>query len=122
MVSRASGSSPAGRYEWRGRIIGSLSQRVGCRLFVCGAHRGFGYATATADSSTAVAAARITSSTKRGWESIGTWLLSTSYVVAPMRFATKRSRSGGTVRSLLATMYQLGFDLQATPSALWPNR
>ena len=39
-----------------------------------------------------------------------------------MRFATKRSRSGWTVRSFLATMYQLGFALQAVPSILWLNK
>src|SRR5690349_21308967 len=65
---------------------------------------------------TASAAFRITSSTKSGWDSIGTWLLSVSKVFAPIRFATKRSKAGWIVRSLLATMYQLGFDLQAVPS------
>ena len=39
-----------------------------------------------------------------------------------MRFATKRSSSGCTVRSLVATRYQLGFDLQAVPSTFWLNR
>jgi hypothetical protein len=63
---------------------------------------------------TAFAASRITSTTKLGLESIGTWLAATSYVVAPIRLATARSSSGWTVRSLVATMYQLGFDLQAT--------
>src|SRR5271156_2282279 len=43
-------------------------------------------------------------------------------VVAPIRFATKRSRSGWTVRSFSATMYQLGFDLQAVPSTFLLNR
>src|SRR5260370_976481 len=33
-----------------------------------------------------------------------------------MRLARKRSQSGWTVRSFMATMYQLGFDLQAVPS------
>ena len=47
---------------------------------------------------------------------------STSKVVAPIRFATKRSQSGWTVRSWLATMYQLGFDFQAVPSTFWLNR
>jgi hypothetical protein len=41
-------------------------------------HPGLRYATVAADSWTALAASRITSSTKAGWESIGTWLLSTS--------------------------------------------
>ena len=44
-----------------------------------------------------------------------TWLLFASTVVAPMRFATKRWRSGCTVRSAFATMNQLGFDFQAAP-------
>jgi len=60
--------------------------------------------------------------TKSGWESMGTWLLATSCVVAPIRFATNRSMSGWTVRSFLATMYQLGFDLQAVPPTFALNR
>jgi hypothetical protein len=48
-----------------------------------------------------------------------TWLLAVSTVMAPMRFARKRCSSGCTVRSLVATMYQLGFDLQAVPSTFW---
>ena len=42
-----------------------------------------------------------------------------------MRLAAKRSSSGWTVRSFLATMYQLGFDLQtapSTPSGLHPYK
>src|SRR6476659_1677112 len=39
-----------------------------------------------------------------------------------MRFAAERSSSGWTVRSSLATMYQLGFDFQATPSTFCKNR
>src|SRR6476660_1529997 len=70
----------------------------------------------------ALAASRITPSTRSGLDSMGTWLLAPSTVVAPIRFATKRSRSGWTVRSFLATMYQLGFDLQATPSPCCVNR
>src|SRR5215472_14776802 len=58
----------------------------------------------------------MTSSTKSGWDKIGTWLLSVSKTIAPIRFATKRSNSGWIVRSFVATMYQLGFDLQAVPS------
>jgi hypothetical protein len=55
---------------------------------------------AEVDAWTVVAAFRITSITRLGLESIGTWLLSTSTVVAPIRLATKRSSSGGlTVRS-----------------------
>src|SRR6516162_11940409 len=71
---------------------------------------------------TAVAAFRITSSTKSGWDNIGTWLLSVSKVVAPIRFETKRSNSGWIVRSFVATMYQLGFDLQAVPSTFCLNK
>ena len=39
-----------------------------------------------------------------------------------MRFAAKRSSSGWTVWSFLATMYQLGFDFHAVPGALRLNR
>src|SRR5271167_1454377 len=39
-----------------------------------------------------------------------------------MRFAAKRSKSGWTVRSSVATIDQLGFDRQATPSSFWVNR
>ena len=51
-----------------------------------------------------VAAVRIASITRLGFESMGTWLLLTSYVLAPMRFAMKRCNSGRTVRSFVATM------------------
>src|SRR5216684_3621933 len=53
---------------------------------------------------------------------MGTWLLATSVVVAPIRLATNRSMSGWTVRSFLATMYQLGFDFQAVPATFALNR
>src|SRR5258705_6291270 len=39
---------------------------------------------------TAAAALRITSSTARGWESIGTWLLFTSTVVAGLPLSAQR--------------------------------
>src|SRR5438093_271390 len=39
-----------------------------------------------------------------------------------MRCATKRSSSGCTVRSSMATMYQLGFVFHATPDAFRLNR
>src|SRR5262249_4710441 len=39
-----------------------------------------------------------------------------------MRFATKRSSSGWTVRSSVATMYQLGFERHAAPPTFWSNR
>jgi hypothetical protein len=71
---------------------------------------------------TVFAALRITSKTKPGWESIGTWLLSVSKVVAPMRLATKRCSSGWTVRSSFATMYQLRFDSHAVPWTFWAKR
>src|SRR3989442_3891931 len=57
---------------------------------------------ATAAPCTAFAAVRITSITNLGLGSIGTWLLSTSDVVAPIRFAMARSRSGSTVRSFFS--------------------
>ncbi len=53
---------------------------------------------------------------------MGTWLLATSVTLAPMRFETKRSSSGCTVRSCVATMYQLGFDFYAVPSTFWLNK
>jgi hypothetical protein len=65
---------------------------------------------------------RITSITACGCDSITTWLLATSVVVAPMRLARKRSQSGWIVRSFLATMYQLGFDLHAVPPTFAANR
>src|SRR5271170_416688 len=72
---------------------------------------------------TDLAASRITSSTTLGWESMGTWLDATSVTLAPMRFAAKRSKSGWTVRSWVATMDQLGFDRHAMPpSYFWVNR
>src|ERR1700756_5243201 len=71
---------------------------------------------------TAFAAVRITSITRSGWESMGTWLLSSSYVVAAIRLAKKRSRSGCTVWSFFPTMYQLGFDFQAVPPTFASNR
>ena len=51
------------------------------------------------DDVTAFAALRMTSSTRAGLESMGTWLLAVSTVMAPMRFATERCSSGCTVRS-----------------------
>src|SRR5882672_9149096 len=64
----------------------------------------------------------MTSITKSGWESMGTWLLATSVTLAPIRLATNHSMSGWTVRSFLATMYQLGFDFQAVPPTFALNR
>ena len=44
---------------------------------------------------------------------MATWLVATSVVVAPMRFANERSAAGGMASSLTATMYQVGNDFQA---------
>ena len=41
------------------------------------------------------------------------WLAFSSIVLAPMRLAMKRSRSGLIVRSSVETAYQLGFERQA---------
>ena len=71
---------------------------------------------------TDLAAIRIASSTTFGCDSIGTWLLSTSKVVAPIRLAAVRSRSGCTAWSLLATMYQLGLVRHPMPSHFPLNR
>ena len=57
-----------------------------------------------------------------GCNTITTWLLATSVVVAPMRLARKRSQSGWIVLSFWATMYQLGFDFQAVPATFASNR
>ena len=51
----------------------------------------------------------ITAATSFGFESIGTWLVSNSVVVAFMRFAKKRSSSGAIAWSFLPTMYHDGF-------------
>src|SRR5271156_4263498 len=71
---------------------------------------------------TAAQALWITSSTACGCESIGTWLLFSSTVVAPMRLAQNRCRSGWTARSSAAPMYQVGFVRQPIPSSFWPNK
>src|SRR5215471_10223233 len=101
-------STPLSNFKRSGEVLAIVVDGVGATISQP-------YAVAVF-SVTASAAFRITSSTKLGWDSIGTWLLSVSKVFAPIRFATKRSKSGWMVRSLLATMYQLGFDLQAVPS------
>src|ERR1700733_6895592 len=64
---------------------------------------------------TDAASLRMASITTSGFESMATWLLATSYVVASIRFATKRSSSGFTVWSSVPTMYAHGFDFQAAP-------
>jgi len=43
----------------------------------------------------AAAAVSMSLTTSSGWETIGTWLVGTSTVVAPMRLANTRSASGG---------------------------
>ena len=48
-----------------------------------------------------------------GWLISERWLALTSIVLAPIRFAMKRSRSGSIVRSSVETAYQLGFDRHA---------
>ena len=48
-----------------------------------------------------------------GWEISDKWLAFTSMVLAFIRFAMKRSRSGLIVRSSVDTAYQLGFERQA---------
>ena len=53
---------------------------------------------------------------------MATWLLSIGCVLALMRFAKKRCRSGWTVSSLLHKTYQLGFDFHATPGACLVKR
>src|SRR5262249_52816146 len=67
------------------------------------------------------AASMMTAATSLGFESIGTWLVSSSFVVALMRFAKKRSSSGSIARSLLATMYHDGFVFHATLDTLAPK-
>src|SRR6187401_581203 len=64
----------------------------------------------TATDSAAVLTSIVTSS---GCDTIATWLVGTSTVVAPMRLANCRSASGGIAWSPSATMYQEGSDLQA---------
>src|SRR5258706_12541037 len=60
------------------------------------------------------AASMITCATSAGFESIGTWLVGSATVFfAFIAFANFLSRPGGVMRSLVATMYQLGFVFQA---------
>src|SRR5258708_1904018 len=62
---------------------------------------------------TARAAVSISLKTSRGWEIKGTWLESTSTVLAAMRFARKRSISGLRALSFFATIYHEGIVFQA---------
>src|SRR5258705_9149454 len=59
--------------------------------------------------------------TSFGFDSIGTWLVLNSVVVAFMRFAKKRSSSGGMAWSNLATMYHDGFVFHAAVDTLVPK-
>src|SRR5260370_12285834 len=57
---------------------------------------------------TDAAAAKMTSATALGFDSIATWLDSTAVILALAALAMAISRSGGIIRSCLATTYQLG--------------
>src|SRR5262249_18208060 len=59
------------------------------------------------------AAFRIRFAIVSGCDISETWLAFTSIVLAPIRFAMKRWRSGLMVRSSVDTAYQLGFDRHA---------
>src|SRR6202171_2506306 len=63
----------------------------------------------------------MTAATSAGFESIGTWLLVISVVVAFIRFAKKRSSSGAIALSSLDTMYHDGFVCHATVDTLVPK-
>src|SRR5258705_46429 len=67
------------------------------------------------------AASMMTAATSFGFESIGTWLVSSSFVVAFMRFAKKLSSSGAIARSFAATMYHDGFVFHATLDTFAPK-
>src|SRR4030095_5093068 len=64
------------------------------------------------------AASMITAATSFGFESIGTWLVFNSVVVAFTRFAKNRSSSGAIAPSSLDTMYHDGFVFHATVDTL----
>src|SRR6266850_7884281 len=64
------------------------------------------------------AASMMTAATAFGCDSIGTWLVFNSVVVAFMRFAKKRSSSGAIAPSRLDTMYHDGFAFHATADTL----
>jgi hypothetical protein len=63
---------------------------------------------------TEFAALRITSSTRSGCDSIGTWLLATSTMVAAIRFATKRCSLNGAVF--------VGHDVPAGDARFWGEK
>jgi hypothetical protein len=56
----------------------------------------------------------MTAATSFGFESIDTWLVSSSVVVAFMRFAKERSKSGAIAASCFDTMYHDGSVFHAT--------
>src|SRR5258708_36210628 len=119
VYSRDDHSHPGLRRCRQGRRRPTPSEPGSAGRAHAGVTRGL-YAAAVARA--AFAAFRITSITGCGCDSMATWLLFTSTVVAPMRLARKRSRSGWTVRSSVATRDQLGFDFHAVPSTFWLNR
>ena len=61
----------------------------------------------------AAAAVSIIVTTSPGWDTIATWFVGTSVVVAPIRAANCRSASGGIAWSPSATRNQDGSDFQA---------
>src|SRR4030095_16929069 len=63
----------------------------------------------------------MTAATALGCESIGTWLVFNSVVVAFIRFAKNRSSSGAMALSSLDTMYQDGFVFHATFETFAPK-
>ena len=63
----------------------------------------------------------MTAATALGCESIATWLVFSSVVVAFMRFAKKRSSSGAITWSRAETMYHAGFDFHAAVETCAPN-
>src|SRR5262245_53387049 len=63
----------------------------------------------------------MTAATSFGFDSIATWLASNSVVVAFIRFAKKRSRSGAIAPSSLDTIYHDGLVFHATLDTLVSN-
>src|SRR5262245_5590124 len=63
----------------------------------------------------------MTAATSFGFDSIDTWLAVNSVVVAFMRFAKKRSRSGAIAPSSVETTYQDGLLFHATLNTLLPK-
>ena len=72
------------------------------------------------------AASLMSLTTSSGCDTMGTWLEAISKVVAPIRWANKRSALGGIASSFLATRYHDGSVFQAgvpitSPSAVTDN-